>query len=110
MNTGAFKRLGLFFLCFSLFVGALSLKEASAAGAAKNPCASREKMVELLSTRYLEKHQAMGLVSSRGVIELYVSASGSWTMLITNSSGKACILAAGKHWQTTIAAPKGDPV
>ncbi|MBL4784620.1 MAG: hypothetical protein JKY49_04245 [Cohaesibacteraceae bacterium] len=109
MGKGPFKRLGIFFVCFSLFVGVLYLKEASATGALQSPCSTRSKMVELLSNRYQEAKTAMGLISNRGVIELYVSASGSWTMLITSSNGKACILAAGKYWQTTIAVPEGAP-
>ncbi|PCH81187.1 MAG: hypothetical protein COB90_05245 [Hyphomicrobiales bacterium] len=50
------------------------------------------------------------MITNRGAIELYVSASGSWTMLITSSNGKACILAAGKYWQTTVTALEGAPV
>ncbi|MBL4784195.1 MAG: hypothetical protein JKY49_02080 [Cohaesibacteraceae bacterium] len=77
---------------------------------AQNPCSSREKMVNLLSKRYLEMPRAIGLVSSRGVIELFVAKSGSWTMLITNTSGKACILAAGKYWQAVGSKQSGNPV
>ena len=56
-------------------------------------CASHEKMIELLSKRFSEVPKAIGLV------EVYVSKTGTWTILVTNSEGQTCILAAGNDWE-----------
>ena len=34
----------------------------------------------------------------KSVIELFVSQTGSWTILLTLSNGLACITAAGEKW------------
>ena len=109
MNKGQIVRAFIVIGLLGLILGLVGMSNSNAAGAPQSPCSTRTKMVELLTNRYQEAKTAMGLISNRGVIELYVSASGSWTMLITSSNGKACILAAGKYWQTTVAAPEGAP-
>lgn len=62
-------------------------------------CASHEKMIELLSKRFSEVPKAIGLVGQKRVMEVYVSKTGTWTILVTNSEGQTCILAAGNNWE-----------
>jgi hypothetical protein len=33
------------------------------------------------------------------VMEIYTSPEGTWTVLVTDTSGKSCITAAGENWQ-----------
>lgn len=62
-------------------------------------CTTHEKMVNLLSKRFSEVPKAVGLVGKKRVMEVYVSKKGSWTIVVTNSGGQACILAAGQSWE-----------
>ncbi len=78
-------------ICFALLAGG----PVSAA----QQCASHEKMVKLLSKRFSEIPKAIGLVGKKRVMEVYVSEEGTWTILVTNSGGQTCILAAGNNWE-----------
>ena len=62
----------------------------------------------------LEK-QFRELVSGRGLaangkrmIELLVSEKGSWTVLISDSNGRSCVMAGGENWQG-VKVLVGDP-
>lgn len=63
------------------------------------PCAARSDMIGLLKDRYKEAPRALGMIASRGVMEVYVSEEGTWSILMTSAKGKTCIIAAGKNWE-----------
>lgn len=62
-------------------------------------CAPHDEVVSLLSERYQENQKAMGVVGDSRIIELFVSTDGSWTLVMTQPSGRACIIAAGQNWE-----------
>lgn len=62
-------------------------------------CASYQQMVGLLSKKYAENPVAMGTVNQDRFMELFVSAAGSWTIVVTKTNGEACIVAAGQNWE-----------
>ncbi len=64
-------------------------------------CGGRHDIVMLLAQAFQEKQVGYGLVSKATVVEIYVSQGGSWTMLVTDVTGRSCILAAGEGWETT---------
>mgnify|MGYP006334448325 CR=1 FL=1 len=72
-----------------------------ALASAQAVCGPRASIVTTLGDKYLESRQAMGLVGQdgRGVMELFVSKKGSWTMLMTYAKGATCIVAAGQSWE-----------
>lgn len=63
------------------------------------PCGDRAKVVALLAKRYKEVPRAMGLASRSGILEIYVSEKGSWTILMTSTKGRSCMLAVGENWE-----------
>ncbi|MDP9137264.1 MAG: hypothetical protein M3N38_03695 [Pseudomonadota bacterium] len=63
-------------------------------------CGKHEAIVAALKSHYQENRQAIGLAATAGVVELYVSAAGTWTMIVTTPAGQTCIAAAGKAWQS----------
>ncbi len=92
-------RLSVAVLAFlAMFVG-------SFAPAAAVHSADRESVKKSLAQRYKEKPAAIGLVSGRLAMELYLSASGSWTLLSTTPEGMSCIVSSGVSW--TPLKPKG---
>lgn len=77
------------------------------ASAAMATCAPRDKMVESLSGKFAEAPQSMGLDAEARVVELWSSEAGTWSLVVTDAKGRACIVAAGNAWQP--APPLGNP-
>jgi hypothetical protein len=38
-------------------------------------------------------------VSQEAVLEIFVSDSGTWTVVVTDPKGVSCVLAAGQSWE-----------
>lgn len=74
---------------------------------AQSSCDVRKSLVEKLDTGYSEKPVAIGLASSGNVVELLISADGTWTILVTKPNGIACVAAVGEEWQN-LDPPPGD--
>ena len=69
-------------------------------GAAQQSCATRDKVVERLSTGYGESFVGGGLQSETKIFEVWFSEKeGTWTILMTKSDGTSCIMAAGTNWR-----------
>jgi hypothetical protein len=64
------------------------------------PCAARDKVIENLGQRYHENRKALGLAQELAVVEVFVSAAGTWTITVTNTHGLTCVIAAGDAWQS----------
>lgn len=75
-------------------------------------CGLREDIGKMLDRRFAEQPKAAGLAGER-IVELLVSQSGSWTILITSGDGQSCVVAGGDNWidrpVQTAAKPKLDP-
>ncbi|MEO0426443.1 MAG: hypothetical protein AAF160_03270 [Pseudomonadota bacterium] len=70
-------------------------------------CGEREKIIGDLARKYGETRRSYGLARNQGVIEVYASESGSWTILITRPGGIACLMAAGEAYEAEeVAAPE----
>jgi hypothetical protein len=73
-------------------------------------CKKRSELIEVLAKKFGETQQSFGLQNDTRVLEIYASASGSWTAILTLPNGKSCVVAAGQAWTTLPPAPVGDPV
>lgn len=62
-------------------------------------CGDRGRFVEQLNQRFSEVPVALGVIDNGSVLELFTSETGSWTILITRSDGKSCIIASGENWE-----------
>lgn len=89
------------------FLKSISLAAALLVAAAASPppaearsfCAPRDNIVKILDKRFSEKRQAIGLASQTGLVELYVSSGGTWSMVRTNVQGVSCVIASGHAWE-----------
>lgn len=70
-------------------------------------CAQRDAMVKALKGKYQEQRRGVGVASRAGVMEIYVSAQGTWTIVISMANGMSCILAAGRDWEELAIKPVG---
>jgi len=89
------------FLTLSLGVGALILATTHAF-AQQNNCGERDRVVERLANTYGESRQSIGLAPNNSVVEVFASSeTGTWTITVTNTSGKTCLVASGQAFETT---------
>lgn len=66
---------------------------------ANGTCTNREKLINFLTSEYSETLQVMGLVDNSGVMEIYVSEKGTWTIVVTSPKGTSCVIGAGDNWE-----------
>ncbi len=101
----------MFFALSLGFGGMLWLTQTAEA----SQCAPREQVVAGLATGFDEVRRGAGLTrSNQGqaqVFELYTSAAGSWTILVTLPDGISCLVTSGEAWQDMAdqLPAKGDP-
>jgi hypothetical protein len=62
-------------------------------------CGPHKQVIEMLSKRFSEVPKAVGIVGEKRIMEVFLSKKGTWTILVTNSEGLTCILAAGDDWE-----------
>ncbi len=85
--------------------GALALGMATAAlpvsgiAQAAIPCGSHDAMAKSLTTKFKEARRVLGVMNAKTVMEIFMSPQGTWTVIVTNTSGRACIVASGENWQ-----------
>ena len=89
----------------SFITGALALGMAAVAvspigmAQAAAPCGSHDVVAKSLNAKFKEARRVMGVVNAKAVMEIFMSPQGSWTVLVTDTNGTACIIAAGEDWQ-----------
>jgi hypothetical protein len=66
---------------------------------AQMACAERSIIVQKLAAVFQENQVALGLDSGGRMIELFLSHTGSFTILVSYPNGQSCILATGQGWQ-----------
>ena len=72
----------------------------SEANAARAKCGDREKIIKVLKDDYNEVPIAIGLSQkSTEAFEIFTSEKGTWTVMMTMSTGQTCIMATGHSWQ-----------
>lgn len=91
------------------FCGIAVLVGASAAQA-EMLCGARDEIVTELKKTWEEDQTAIGLSNSGGVLEVYSSQKGTWTVLMTMPDGPTCMIGAGEHWEQGELPLAGEPV
>jgi hypothetical protein len=62
-------------------------------------CGERGALLKSLEQKHQETRQALGLSADGGVLEVLVSPSGGWTILVTYPKRPTCVVAVGEAWQ-----------
>lgn len=62
-------------------------------------CVKRSDLLDHLAANFDESPVGMGLTTSGKVLEIVVSAGGSWTIIVTTPSGISCGIASGESWE-----------
>ncbi len=69
------------------------------AALAQPVCGSHQSIAESLKQSYTETPVSMGVTSGGGIIEVFSSPKGTWTLVITQPNGMSCLIAAGQDWE-----------
>ena len=94
-------------LSLAAALAAISLVSIAGKAEAAPQCGNHDKIVNVLGNKFKETRRVMGVVNSKAVMEIFMSAQGTWTMVITDTSGISCITASGEEWQDVPVAVAG---
>ena len=72
-------------------------------------CAERGNLVAQLGEKFQEKQLGFGTIGQVAVMEIFVAETGTWTIVITDVTGRSCIVAAGDNWENSVVL-SGDDV
>ena len=64
-------------------------------------CGGHSDLVAGLARAFQQKQIGYGVVGEAAIVEIYVSANGTWSMLVTDVQGRSCIFATGDGWENT---------
>ncbi len=71
----------------------------SVSALAQTVCTERQTFISKLGERHAENPRAIGLASNGTVLEILTSKQGSWTIIMTQPNGSACMVASGEYWE-----------
>lgn len=63
-------------------------------------CGNRDEIVRSLTEQFKEAPQAVGVVDRNAVLEIFVSAAGTWTIIATGTDGNSCLVSSGEGWDS----------
>jgi len=95
---GKFIKKSLLLALFGAFFMGVGSGGAQAQGGAL--CGERQGVLAQLQDKYAEAPVSMGLAANGSVLEVLTDDSGTWTILLTNPQGLACLVASGRHWRS----------
>lgn len=83
----------------ALSVGVVAMVIAGAARAQTN-CADRTMVVDRLADKYGESRQSVGVAANNSMVEVFANGgTGSWTIIVTQPDGRACMVASGMSFE-----------
>ena len=66
---------------------------------AQQNCGPHGAVVAGLAERYGETRQAVAVGSGGALVEIFASETGSWTVVVTQPNGLACLVADGQEFE-----------
>ena len=95
---------------FALIGASFTALMATPASSTENVCGKRDDIVSRLENGYQEFNSAMGMSTNGGLVELYTSEKGTWTLMLTQPDGVSCLIAAGENWESFNSAKSASQV
>ena len=80
----------------STLILTIGLVLSAPAALAQPVCGSHQSISDSLKKSYIEAPVSMGLTASGGIIEVFASQEGTWTI---QPNGTSCLIAAGLDWE-----------
>lgn len=82
-----------------MLFAACMLTSVGTSASAAPPCAKRSDVVYNLAQAYSEVPAARGLAAGSMMVEVFTSAEGTFTIVVTRADGMSCLIAAGTSWR-----------
>ena len=98
----------MFRLTFSLIIAGLLWIAVAPQAEAQTVCGPRAEILERLTQDFAETPRAVGLSQDGALVEVMVSPSGGWTILVTYPRRPTCVVATGESWEA-LTIPAGQP-
>lgn len=77
---------------------------------AQEVCGTRTEIVANLAKKFKEKSTSWGLVNG-SVLEVFTSPGGNtWTIIVTEPTGRTCFVSSGSSWGQGPMAKDGTPL
>jgi hypothetical protein len=73
---------------------------------AQLPCAPRDEIVTQITQRFKERPEANGITPQGLLLEVFVSETRSFTVLLTTPQGLSCVAAVGENWEREVRKPE----
>ena len=94
---------------FAIGLVGVALLSTAPAGAQQLLCLSHDEVVAQLDKKFAEQAAGRGLAKGgKAMFGLFVSETGSWTMVTSKPNGTSCIVASGDSWHE-LPLVLGDP-
>ncbi len=74
---------------------------------AQQVCGLHTDIVKNLAKIRSEMPQAIGISSEGALLEVLVSSTGTWTILVTDPNRTTCLVATGQDWESLPVIPTG---
>lgn len=97
-----------YFRWISMALVAAAMAPAAVPAQAQLYCDKHDDMTAWLAENFREQRVGYGLAGTTVIVEVFASARGTWTMLMTDVSGQSCIVAAGEGWESEFAGLEQD--
>ena len=62
------------------------------------PCGNRAAIIKALSAKYKESPKFLAIAGQKNLVEIFISKTGTFTILLTPPAGQTCIIMAGDSW------------
>ncbi len=62
-------------------------------------CADRQQIIDKLKERYEEVPRYTAIATPAAILEILISPSGTYTVIVTSPGSPTCLVASGKHWR-----------
>ena len=66
---------------------------------AQQACGDRMTIVDRLQDDFQEHRHASGVAANGNLAEIFVAATGTWTIVVSRPGGPSCVVATGEGWQ-----------
>lgn len=78
----------------------LTIAGTSSQAQTRATCATRDTVVDRLSSSYGETRQSIGLGANNSLVEVFASdETGTWTITVTMPNGQTCLIASGQAFE-----------
>jgi hypothetical protein len=80
-------------------LGLSTLLAGAAPASAAMRCGPRDDVLQMLAEKYDETRRGVGISGPTQVLEVFASAKGTWTVVVTDPEGRTCLVASGRSWE-----------